>query len=125
MEEYVYNIFKKCRIFRASDPPKPSRKVPISPRSRQYNDIVCVDHLHVEQIRLLNVMDSVEVFCASLTVESASLEHAILRFESCWISIFWIPGSIQVDKSFSEIKFHEYIDTRGIFFRLLTPNRHG
>ena len=61
---YVCKIIKECTALKSSAPAKPSRKVSISTLSKQFKDVVCVDHFYLDELRLMHFMDLVTRFSA-------------------------------------------------------------
>lgn len=93
--------------------------------STQFNQVVCVDHFYLDEIRLMHCMDLVSRFSAIQVVDSATLADAVAAFEACLVSYFWYPESIHVDKTFAVGDFKTYMDEVGISFRPVPPGRHS
>lgn len=55
LSDYVSQLIKKCTLCRATAPPQPSRKVATSSLSREFNDVVSVDHFHLDSTRMLHL----------------------------------------------------------------------
>lgn len=87
--EYVSQIIENCTVCPATAPPQPSRKVSTSTLSRNFNEIVCVDHFfYLESVRLLHCMEVAARFSAAFIVESASIDESVFGFQACWLSPF-------------------------------------
>lgn len=94
-----------------------NRKVWINGIYSLFNYVVCVDHLYLEDIRLLNFMDSRSRYSAALTVPSASLSDSIIASEYIWVSQFWPPSFVQEDLAFRQDEFDTYLSQYGTIFR--------
>lgn len=117
-------LVEKCKHCIASSPPKSNRKFSISGINRGFNDVVCVDHFHLDDLRIFHAMDSYSRFSAALSVSSASLSDAIIAFESVWVSQFWPPSSVQGDLAFRHEVFQDYLSQYGTSFRPVPTRRH-
>lgn len=69
-------------------------------------------------------MDSATRFSAGFIVEYMKLSSSILAFETCWVSQFWIPGSVHAYDAFNRTKFRDYLTSHNIAFRPVPPRRH-
>lgn len=122
---YVQKLVEGCTACPFTAPPQPSRKVSISSMSTQFNQVVCVDHFYLDEIRLMHCMDLVSRFSAIQVVDSETLADAVAAFEACWMSHFWYPESIHGDKAFAVGDFKTYMDEVSISFRPMPPGRHS
>lgn len=125
VSDYVGNIIESCTACRSTAPPQPSRKVSISSLSRNFNDVVCLDHFFLESLCILHCMDMATRYSSASIVSSTSLENVIMGFESSWLSQFWLPDAIQADSAFAGSIFKNYLASRGIRLRLVPPRRHS
>ena len=122
---YVHKLVEECTACRATALPHPNRKVSISSMSKHFNEVVCVDHFYLGEIRLMHCMDLVSRFSTVQVVDSANLDDAVSAFEACWVNQFWYPESIHGDKAFATGDFKNYMDKVGIAFRPVPPGRHS
>lgn len=67
---------------------QPNGKVSISTMSKHFNQVVCVDHFYLDDVRLMRSMDLISRFSTSQVVESANRADAVAAFEACWVSHF-------------------------------------
>lgn len=123
--DYVGNIIESCNACRSTALPQPSRKVSISSLSRNFNDVVCLDHFYLESLCILNCMDMATRYYSASVLLSTLLENVIGDFESSWLSQFWLPNDIQADSAFAGKIFKNYLESRGIKLRLVHPRRHS
>jgi len=93
--------------------PKQTRKVSLSSLNRSFKDLVCVDHMYLEDNCVLHIMDATTRYSAGLRVLNTGMDAAISTFESQWISPFWIP------------EFRHYINAIGCELRLTPARRHN
>lgn len=70
--------------------------------SQGVNETICVDHFHLDDVRLFHVIDTMTRFSAPFFVPDAPMNHAVMAFESCWLNQFWTPSSIREDKAFMD-----------------------
>ena len=92
--------------------------------NRSLNDVVMVDHFYLDQLRVFHAMDSYSRFSADYVVPDASLESAVVAFESVWIGQFWPPDAVQGDQAFTGETFQQYLKSHGISFRPVPSRRH-
>lgn len=83
--DHVHQLIESCVSCRATAPPQPSRKVSISSLSRNFNEIVCVDHFYFDGVQLLHCMDSATQFSAAYVVGYSAFDEAVFGFEACWV----------------------------------------
>ena len=67
----------------------------ISSMSKDFNDIMRIDHFFLDSVRLLHFMDLATLFIYCVVASSASSDDRVFVFEACWISQFWHPESVQ------------------------------
>lgn len=86
---YIAKMINQCTACRSTEIPQPSRKVPISSPSKDFNEVLCVDHLYLEEILLMHLMDLVTGYSSVHVVSSTTnLKEAIHGFEASWVSQF-------------------------------------
>lgn len=122
---YLTEVVNGCTACRSTSVPQPSRKVSISSLSKNFNEILCVDHLYLEDILLVHFIDLVTRYSGSYAVTSTNLEEAVTPFEACWLSPFCYPDSIRADKAFQICAFKQYADKLGIPIDPVPPGRHS
>jgi len=122
---YVAQCVDQCTACRSTAPPQPNRKVSISSLSKSFNDIVCIDHFYLDQIRLMHCMDLVSRYSAVHIVSTVTMGEAVQAFEACWVSQFWYPESVHGDKAFQVGDFKTYADSLGIKIRPVPPRGHN
>ena len=105
--------------------PKIPRKVSLSSMSRSFNDVICIDHLHLGNSRVCHVMDATTRYSVGSVVPDVSMEHSIHTIESNWISPFWAPEAIQFDQAFDNAKFQDYLQLYDITPRPIPARRHN
>jgi len=125
VEKYLVQIMESCISCRTTALPKPSRKVSLSSMSRQFNDVVCVDHFFLDNLCIFHAMDAITRYSAGSCVPDTSMVHSILSFETLWISQFWIPSAILFDRAFKNTQFDDWMKNYGIDSNPIPPRRHN
>ena len=95
------------------------------PLSCSVNEVACIDHFYLDSVRLLHCMDVSTRFSAVFILSSASIDDGFFGFEACYLSHFWHPVSIHVDKAFAQGSFSEYLKDCDVPFLLMPPLRHS
>lgn len=80
--DYLSTVLEKCPHCHAASLPLPARKVSLSSLSRTFNDVVCVDHLFLDDNRVFHIMDATTRYSAGSCVSTANMSDAIILFES-------------------------------------------
>lgn len=124
VQHYLSQTVSECVSCKASSTPPPNRRVSLSSLNRQLNEVVCVDHFHLDGVTLFHAMDTATRFSSAYVVESTGLDQAVLAFESCWLSQFWPPTCIHADTGFCKGEFAEMTKLYDIKLRPTPPNRH-
>lgn len=83
VQHYLDQIISNFLSCKASATPPPDRRVSLSSLSRELNDVVCIDHMHLENMTLFHAMETATIYSAAHVVQSTNLEEAFLGFESC------------------------------------------
>ena len=125
ISSYLGETVNNCTACRSTAVPQPNRKVSISSLSKEFNEVVCIDHLYLDEIRLTHCMDVVSRYSAAHVVSTATLKDAIVAFEACWVSQFWHPDSIRADTAFMLGDFKKYTEQLGIPLLPVPPGRHS
>lgn len=124
VQQYLASTVAECRDCKASSAPPPNRGVLLSPLDRFFNDLVCIDRFHLENVTLLHVMDVSTRFSAAHAVTSTSIEGAIYAFEMMWFSHFWPPGAVNADSAFQKEPFDNFLSSYDVQLRPVPPRRH-
>ena len=124
VQQYLTQVVDRCTSCRHTAPPEPSRKVSISSFSTAFNEVVAVDHFHLEGVRIFHCMDVATRYSIGNVCVSASLDDAAHDFHQSWLAQFWTPDAVLGDKAFAGGKFREMLDKIGVKFRLVPPRRH-
>lgn len=109
VQHYLVQVFSSCTSCKASAAPPPNRRVSLTSLNRQLNEVVCVDHFHLDNVTLFHVMDTATRLSAAHVVKSTKLEEAVLAFEACWLSQFWTPMAVHGDAAFSKGAFRSML----------------
>lgn len=125
VEHYLRSVVEECHHCKAACLPTPSRKVSLSSLSRSFNEVVCVDHFYLDNIRMFHMMDAWSRFSTCYALDDASLRSAVIGFEASWLSKFWAPLSVRGDDAFNKDEFKNYMSTLDIEFRPIPPRRHS
>eukprot|EP00178_Gracilaria_changii_P016470 TRINITY_DN4728_c0_g1_i1.p1 TRINITY_DN4728_c0_g1~~TRINITY_DN4728_c0_g1_i1.p1 ORF type:complete len:805 (-),score=91.02 TRINITY_DN4728_c0_g1_i1:529-2943(-) len=125
IEKYLSRTLEECTSCTTTARPQPPRKVSISSMSRAFNEVVCVDHMFLDEVCVFHVMDAASRYSAGLIVPNTSMAIAISAFETVWISPLWIPDAVLFDPAFHNDLFTSYIQSLGIHPRPIPPRRHN
>lgn len=123
--KYLARTIESCSSCHNTALPKPTRKVSLSTMSREFNDTVCVDHLHIDDMRILHIMDSATRYSAGAVVQTTNMEDAIIAFDSHWVSQFWTPENVLYDPAFHNEEFKSYLLQLGSECKAIPPRRHN
>ena len=85
IDKYLRSILESCDECRITALPNSSRKVSLSSMSREFHDVVCLDHMFLEEHCVLHVMDTKTRYSAGMVVSSTCIYDAIEAFESIWL----------------------------------------
>lgn len=80
VDHYIKEKIRNCKSCHASELPPPSRKVSISLLSTELKEVVCVDHLSLDDLCLVHFMDLSTSFSTTCIVENKSIETAMRTF---------------------------------------------
>lgn len=87
-EKYLHEVLETCASFRTTSLPNPAQKVTLSSLSREFDSVVCVDHMFLEYSCAFHTMDSKTRYSVGAIVESSNMMQDVEVFESIWISEF-------------------------------------
>ena len=122
--EYLSKLLESCEHCHAVRKPQKPRTVFLNILNREFNEVVFVDHMFLDDLIVFHVMDSKTRYYTGVVVESTSMSYAIAAFDSCWLSLFWSPVSVQADKAFQNDAFNEYLTSLATDLRKSQPYRH-
>jgi len=125
VQKYLENILETCSECHATALPAQSRKVSLSSMSRKFNDVVCVDHLFLDEFKVFHAMCAATRYSTGAVVQDTSMESSIEAFEAHWISQFWPPKDVLFDPAFDNSIFKSYTDLYDISSRPIPPRRHN
>ena len=77
VEKYISSTVETCHGCRATSFPNPSRKVSLTSLHHNFNDIVCIDHFHLEGLRIFHIMDAWVRYSVGHVVNDATIKSAI------------------------------------------------
>ena len=84
-----------------------------------FNEVVCVDHMFLDQYSVMHVMDADSRYSVGAVVEDTSMQKAVLVFDAHWITLFWSPQTVVYDRAFENSTFIEYLNEQDIETRFL------
>lgn len=64
-------------------------------------------------------------YSTAFVVAAASLDVAVMAFESCWVNQFWNPTAIRAGKAFMTGILKKYCNERDIQLMPVPPKRHS
>lgn len=122
--KYLSQQLESCKSCVEVKLPKSARKVSLGSVSREFNDLVCVDHFFPDQLDVFHIMDNKTRYSTGDIVPSLQMSDAIPVFDAKWLSEFWPPGEIHGDKAFDNVEFRNYLSTYEVVFHSFPPRRH-
>ena len=125
VQKYLSNTLEHCPKCVATSEPLTTRKVSLSSLNREFNSVVCIDHLHLDDNRVFHIMDASSRYSAGDVVDTTAMKQAIASFESLWISPFWTPKTVLYDQAFENGEFKNYLESHDIEIRPIPPRRHN
>lgn len=108
---YMGNLVDNCRSC-STAPPQRNRKVSISSLSKGFNENMCIEHFHRDDMPLIHCMDMVIRHSTASIVPTANMDAASNAFQSMWVTTFWYPENIYGDMAFETSQFLDYIAKR-------------
>jgi len=125
VEKYLPLVLERCSNCHTTALPKNSRKVSLSSMSREFNNVVSVDHMFLGENCVFHIMDTKSRYSVGAIVESTTMAQAIEVFESTWLSEFWAPDVVAFDQAFDSKLFDQFLQKYGIGKRALPARRHS
>eukprot|EP00178_Gracilaria_changii_P015990 TRINITY_DN4502_c0_g1_i1.p1 TRINITY_DN4502_c0_g1~~TRINITY_DN4502_c0_g1_i1.p1 ORF type:complete len:217 (+),score=18.60 TRINITY_DN4502_c0_g1_i1:155-805(+) len=125
VNKYLALVLENCTHCSTTSLPKSARKVSLSSISRSFNDVVCIDHLFLDDICVFHVMDTSSRYSAGCPVEGTSMENTVFAFEALWVSPFWNPKAVVFDQAFNNTLFCDYLQQYDIEKRPVSSKRHN
>ena len=125
VRKYLSTVLYTCSSCTVVQEPKGRRPVSLSSMSRDFNQLVCVDHLFVDSHKVFYCMDSVTRYSAGCVVTDTTMQASISTFDLHWITPFWIPQTVLFDQAFNNTEFTAYLSCLGINSRPIPPRRHN
>ena len=115
--KYLSHVLESCASCHETRLPAQPRTVSLSNLSREFNQLVFVDHFFLDELQIFHVMDAKSTYSAGTVVDSLTIADAIASFETCWTSQFWAPAQCQGDQAFLAADFQQYLKAMGTTFR--------
>lgn len=125
VKKYLSQVLDTCPDCLTTSQAQSTRNVSLSSLSRNFNDVVCVDHYHLDGNRIFHIMDSVARYFVGDVVQEMNMSTAIPLFQSLWVSAFWEPKVVFYDSAFDNSEFTMYLESHDIECRPLPPRRHN
>lgn len=60
--------------------------VSVSSLSKNFNEVLCDDHLYLEEILLVHCMDLIRQYSSAFVDNSTDFREAVIAPEACWVS---------------------------------------
>ena len=109
VEKYLHRVDDSCESCSRTYEPKKARKASLSSLNRSFNELVCIDHFHLGNLRLCHIMCGSTRYPTASVVPNTGVEAAINVLDSHWISQFWAPKAIQFDQVFANELFQNFL----------------
>ena len=121
VQQYLTRVIERCVDCKATSEPKQARKVSLSTMTTSSNQVVCIDHFHLDEMRVFHIMDSATRFSSSMVVPDTSMHQSLSALESQWISYFSTPEVLLYDHAFENRMFRSYLGMFGNEARPIPP----
>lgn len=125
VKKYLATMLESCASCIAVKQPKSERSVSLSAMPRDFNQVVCIDHLFLDMFIVFHIMDSGSRYSVGTTVADTKMATALLAFEAHWITAFWCPETILYDPAFHNSEFEDYVKALDIPIFPLPSRRHN
>lgn len=113
---YLSHILETCPSDHVVDAPSTNRPVSLSNMSREFNDVVAVDHFNLDAT-VFHCMDVYTRYSVGTVVSDKSMGTAVELLEQVWVTPFWAPSLLQGDKDFDNSTFSAYLKSIGTSFK--------
>lgn len=123
-ENYLLNVVSKCPDCNASSTPPPNRRVSLASLNREFNDVVCMNHMFLDKVTLFDMMNVATRFPVGAVVGSTSMENVIYHKENLWFSQFWPSNFIHADGAFQNEIMKTFLYRYDVKIRPAPPRRH-
>lgn len=81
-QSYLSNVMSNCSDCKASSTPPPNRRVLLSSLNREFNDVVCMDHMFLDKITVFRMMYVTTIYFVGYVVDNVSMENVIYHMEN-------------------------------------------
>lgn len=88
VEKYLTHIMSWFSGCRSTTEPQRSRNVSLSSMNRDFNEVLCVDHVLLDKIKVFHVMDAKTCYSAGTVCDDLIIKSSILPFISCRLNLF-------------------------------------
>lgn len=78
-KNYLSNVVSICTDFKASSTPPPNRRVLLVSLNRDFNDVICMDHMFLGIVTVFHMMDVGTQVSVGTVVNSTSMDNVIYR----------------------------------------------
>ena len=100
IQKYLQQTLERCPACKKTSEAQPERKVSLGTISRSFNEVLCVDHLFLNNICVFHAMDTATRYSVGCAVPNTGMIPAISSLDSHWITPFWSPQTVIFDKAF-------------------------
>lgn len=80
--------------YKASSTPPPNRHVSLASLNSEFNHVVFMDHMSLDRVTVLHMMDVATRYSFGSVVQSREMEHVIYNLEDLQFSQFWPSSAI-------------------------------
>ena len=81
VDKYLQSVLENCTACVTTAKPKGARKVSLSAMTRSFNEVVCVDHMFLDQYSVMHIMDAASRYSVGAVVEDTSMQKVVLVFD--------------------------------------------
>ena len=123
--KYLSHVLESCLSCHETKLPQKAGTVSLNNISREFNQLVFVDHFFLDDLDVFYAMDAKTCYSCGAVVGSVSMKNAVTAMESNWMNHFWAPDCVQADPAFGNSEFGDYLSSLGTKFRPSPPRRHN
>ena len=100
VENHLHRVLKSSIDYVKIYEPNKAWKLPLRSVNRSVNQIIRTYHFHLQDLRIIHIMDACWRYLAGASVPGTVIKAAIEVLDLHCISPFWDPRSIQFDWAF-------------------------
>lgn len=122
---YVREATEYCAACHSATKPQRSRKDSLVKLSGNFNDIICIDHVLLHGLQVLQVMHTSTRYLVGTVVSALSVLGSIAALEVVWFLPFWPVLFLYGDYAFANAEFRQFVESISSSLCLVPSQRHS